>query len=38
VFVTALPSHVRRVFVGPEDWRGLAEVIEVRVRRGALPS
>ena len=38
VFVTALPRHVRRVFVGPEDWRGLAEVIEVRVRRGALPS
>jgi hypothetical protein len=38
VFVTALPSHVRRVFVGPGDWRGLAVVIEVRVRRGALPS
>jgi hypothetical protein len=38
VFVTALPRHVRRVFVEPGDWRGLASVIEVRVRRGALPS
>jgi hypothetical protein len=38
VFVTALPPGVRRVMIEPDEWRGVARVIEIRVRRGALPS
>lgn len=38
VFVTALPRDRSSVFVEPHEWRGLARVLEVRVRRGALPS
>jgi hypothetical protein len=36
VFVTSLPRDRPKVFIEPHEWRGLAEVLEIRVRKGAL--
>jgi hypothetical protein len=34
VFVTALPRERPSVFIEPHEWRGLARVLEIRVRKG----